>query len=50
MFQMKEQCKNPQDHLHDDEIGNQSEKEFRVMIVNMNQNVGKRMEAQTERI
>ena len=50
MFQMKEQCKNPQEQLNEEEIGNQAEKEFRVMIVKMIQNLGKRMEAQTERI
>ena len=50
MFQMKDQCKNPQEQLNEEEIGNQAEKEFRVMIVNMIQNLGKRMEAQTERI
>ena len=32
------------------EIGNLPEKEFRVIIVKMIQDLGKRMEAQTERI
>ena len=31
-------------------IGNPPEKEFRVMIVKMNQDLGKRMEAQIEKI
>ena len=50
MFQMKEKCKNPQEQLNEEEIGDQAEKEFRVMIVKMIQNLGKRMEAQTEKI
>ena len=50
MFQTKEQDKNPQEQLNEGEIGNQAEKEFRVMIVKMIQNLGKRMEAQTEKI
>ena len=41
---MKEQGKNPPDQTNEDEIGNLSEKEFRVMIVNMIQNLAKRME------
>ena len=50
MFQMKEQDKNPQEQLNEEETGNQAEKEFRVMIVKMIQNLGKRMEAHTEKI
>ena len=41
---MKEQGKNLQDQINKDEIGNLSEKEFRVMIVKMIQNLGNRME------
>ena len=50
MLYMKEQYKKVQEQLNEVEIGNLSEKEFRVMIVKMIQNLGKRMEAQTERI
>ena len=35
MLQTKEQGKNPQDQINEDEIGNLPEKEFRVMIVKM---------------
>ena len=41
--QMKEQGKNPPDQTNE-EIGNLPEKEFRVMIVKMIQNLGNRME------
>ena len=44
MQQMKEKGKNPPDQTNEEEIGNLPEKEFRVMIVNMIQNLGKRME------
>ena len=50
MSQMKEQGKNLQDQINDEEIGNLPEKEFRVMIVKMIQNLGNRMEAQIEKI
>ena len=42
--QMKEQGKNQPDQTNKEEIGSLSEKEFRVMIVNMTQNLGNRME------
>ena len=45
-MQMKEQDKNPQKQLSEKEVGNLPEKEFRVMIVKMIQNLRKRMEAQ----
>ena len=35
MSQMKEQGKNLQDQINEEEIGNLPEKEFRVMIVKM---------------
>ena len=35
---------NPPDQSNEEEIGSLPEKEFRVMIVNMIQNLGKRME------
>ena len=41
---MKEQGKNPQEQLNEEEIGNLPEKEFRVMIVKMIQNLGSRIE------
>ena len=40
---MKEQGKNPPDQTNEEEIGSLPEKEFRVMIVNMIQNLGNRM-------
>ena len=49
MVHMKEQDKNPEE-LSEVEIGNLPEKEFRVMIVKMVQDLGKRMEAQIEKI
>ena len=42
--QMKEQGKNPPDLTHEEEIGSLPEKEFRIMIVKMIQNLGNRME------
>ena len=50
MSQMKEQDKTPEEQLSEAEIGNQPENEFRVMIVKMIQDLGKRMEAQIEKI
>ena len=41
---MKEQGKNPSDQTNEEEIGSLREKEFRVMIVRMIQNLGNRME------
>ena len=41
---MKEQGKNPTDWTNEEEIGSLPEKEFRVMIVKMIQNLGNRME------
>ena len=41
--QMKEQGKNPPDQTNTEEIGSLPEKEFRVMIVRMIQNLGNRM-------
>ena len=41
---MKEQGKNPPDQTNEDEIGSLPEKQFRVMIVKMIQNLGNRME------
>ena len=41
---MKEQGKNPPDQTNEGEIGSLPEKQFRVMIVKMIQNLGNRME------
>ena len=46
MFQTKEQDKTPEEQLTEMEIGNQPEKEFRIMIVRMMQDLRKKMEAQ----
>ena len=42
--QMKEQGKTPPDLTNKEEIGSLPEKEFRIMIVEMIQNLGNRME------
>ena len=47
---MKEQDKTPKKQLNKVEIGNLPEKEFRIMIVKMIQDVGKRMEAKVEKM
>ena len=39
MYQMKEQDKNLQDQINEEEIGNLPETEFRVMIVKMIQHL-----------
>ena len=44
MQQMKEQGKNPPDQTNEEEIGSLTEKEFKVMIVKVIQNLGNRME------
>ena len=44
MLQTKEQGKNLQDQINEDELGNLPETECRVMIVKMIQNLGNRME------
>ena len=41
---MKEQGKNPPDQTNEEEIGSLPEKELRVMIVKLIQNLGNRME------
>ena len=47
---MKEQGKNLQNQINEEEIGNLPEKEFRVMIVKMTQNLRNKMEARIEKI
>ena len=44
MLQTKEQGKKIKDQINEDEIGNIPEKEFRVMVVKMIQNLRNRME------
>ena len=44
-LQIKEQEKNPQEQLNEEEIGNLPEKEFWVMIEKIIQDLRKRMEA-----
>ena len=50
MYQMKEQDKTPEKQLNEVEIGNLPEKQFRIMIVKMIQDLGKRMEAKIEKM
>ena len=50
MYQMKEQDKIPEKQLNEVEIGNIPEKEFRIMIVKMIQDLGKRREAKMEKM
>ena len=49
LYQMKEQDKTPKKQLNEVEIGNFPEKEFRIMIVKMMQDLGKRMEQRSRR-
>ena len=50
MFQMKKQDKNPQDRRNEEEIGNLSEKEIRVMTVKMTPNLRNTTEAWIKKI
>ena len=50
MYQMTEQDKTPEKQLNEVEIGNLPEKEFRIMIVKMIQDLGKRTEAKIEKM
>ena len=50
MYQMKEQDKTQEKQLNEVEIGLLSEKEFRIMIVKITQDLEKRMEAKIEKI
>ena len=47
---MKAQDKTPEKQPNEEEIGNLPEKEFKVIIVKMIQDLGKRMEAKTEKM
>ena len=48
--QMKEQGKNSPDQTNEEEVGSLPEKEFRIMIVKMIQNLGNRMEKIQKRL
>ena len=50
MYQVKEQNKTSEKQLNEVEVGNIPEKEFRIMIVKMIQDLGKRMEAKIEKM
>ena len=50
MYQTKEQDKTPEKQLNEVEIGKLPEKEFRIMIVKMIQDLGKRMGAKVKRM
>ena len=50
IYQMKEQDKTPEKQLNEVEIGNLPEKEFRIMIVKMIQDLRIRMEAKIEKM
>ena len=47
---MKGQDNTPEKQLNEMKIGNLPEKEFRIMIVKMNQDLGKTVEAKTEKM
>ncbi|WP_289016066.1 hypothetical protein [uncultured Methylobacterium sp.] len=44
LFQLKGQDKTPEKQVNEENIGNLSEKEFRIMIMKMIQDLGNRME------
>ena len=50
MYQVKEQDKTPEKQLNEVEVGNLPEKEFRIMIVKMIQDLRKRMEAKIKKM
>lgn len=50
MLQTKEQGKNPQDQINEEEIGKVLEKEFRVMLVKMIQDLRNRVDSWIEKI
>ena len=50
MYQMKEQDKTQEKQLNEVEVGNVPEKEFRITIVKMIQDLGKRMEAMIDKM
>ena len=50
MYQMKEQDKTPEKQLNEVEIGSLPEKEFRIMIVKVIQDLEKTMEVKIEKM
>ena len=50
MYQMKEKDKTPEKQLNEVKIGNLQEKELRIMIVKIIQDIEKRMEAKVEKM
>ena len=50
MYQMKEQDKTPEKQLNEVELGKLPEKQFRIMIVKMIQDLRKRMETKIEKM
>ena len=50
MFQMKKQDKTPGKQLNEVQLSNLPEKEFRIMIVKMIQDLGKRRQAKIEKM
>ena len=48
--QMKEQTRNTEIQINEEEIGKLPEKEFRIMIVKMIKNLGKKMEKMQESV
>ena len=48
--QMKKQTRNTEVQINEEEIGKLSEKEIRIMIVEMSKNLGNRMEKRQESI
>ena len=50
MYQMKEQDKTPEKQPNEVETGNLPEKQFRIMIVKMIQDLGKRMEGKIKKM
>ena len=50
IYQIKEQDKTPEKQLNEVEVGNLPEKEFRIMIVKMIQDLGIKIEAKIEKM
>ena len=50
MLQTKKQGKNPQDQINEEEIGKLLEKEFRVLLVKMIQDLKNRVDSWIEKI
>ena len=48
MFQMKEQDKTPENDINEMEINNQPDKEFKVMVIKMLTELGRRIDEHSE--